>query len=196
MPLVPLMARKHTRLTFQSPGDDDTPSSVFENQDGDFVTGGFALVVKADDSGVFDTANPLISPWGATPTPNDAIYVGHPNLMASVLAFDIDGVPDDLSARFEYFDGRFRVRQPDFGTVAVSGPGIQMDVDGLLFASSATPADHTGLRVRVRSKSTGDTEIVTVTFDGTNNQITTGGTLGQLVVSTQEAKKKEDLPLS
>jgi len=135
---------------FRTAADSDTAAVPFENQDGSQVVGagGLDYLLIADNGGVFTgPAASIANPWGPVPALNDALYFGHANMMFSSLQFVASGTPDDYYAAWEYYDGRFRTSQPDNGTVAVSGPGITMDVDDFL---GDTATSYVGLTIRVR----------------------------------------------
>lgn len=171
---------------FTTLGDADSEAVRFESQAGDVVTGNLEFTVVEEDGGVFGTpaVATIAAPWGGAPAINDAIYYGHAALIWDKIRLQGAGTPDDYTASLEYYDGRFRQRFADTGSVSASGVHITMGVDSLLFDTNITVRNSTSLVVRVTCVETGEYEDAAVSWTGAANQITTATALGQPAIST------------
>lgn len=172
---------------FTTLGDADAETVRYESQAGDVVTGNLEFTVVAEDGGVFSAPAiaTIAAPWGAGAVAlGDAMYYGHAVLTWDKIRIQATGSPDDYTTSLEYYDGRFRQRFADPGTVVVVGVAITMDVDDLLFDTGMTARESTGLTVRVTCVETGEYEDLPVAWGGGTNSITTATALGQAAPST------------
>ena len=109
----------------------------------------------------------------ATPEIGDAVYFGHRTCMFNRIDFDMNFYAGLTKTSWEYYADKYDVANPD--SVAISGDGLKFKLDTLLGTH-----DRTGLTIRVRCLLTGLSEDKAVTFDGSNNYITTDARLGQV----------------
>jgi hypothetical protein len=129
--------------------------------------------VQSSDGGVFtdrtaaanDGTN--FSPW-ATPTGGDALYFGHDSVMWNQLWFNLVSPALNITGVWEYFDGNVRDTQPS-AVVDIGGAQLQFDLTSLLGAF-----DRRGAAVRVTFNTTGVSEDVLSTWNGSANIATTG----------------------
>lgn len=171
---------------------------LFELLDGPIsVTDTGTWLTRQDDGGVLTTpAWPLIDPWGGAPEEGDGLYFGHATAMFTAIGINVLNVGQErLHYSWEYRDDR-RETLPDL--VTDLGGTIRLRVDELLGTDVQGGIRADDLPVRVRCLVTGAEETVAVVYSGGQHTITTTGTLGQGVVSTNRGDYRltaEWLPL-
>lgn len=180
-----VLVRAHSG--FATDGVEADPSVAFEyDEDDDLLAtkDSGTYLVWEDDGGVLTeiTAGPAAL-WGGVPVVNDALYIGHPDLMfgSMTLALTVAGANIDRG-RWEYYDPE---RSDTPNSITDLGGSIRAIVDTLLGGLPAENAD--GNQVTITCTLTGVSETVAVTHTGVANKIETAGTLGQTTVSTSAA---------
>lgn len=125
------------------------------------------------NTGASDTAM-----WTGTPADGDLFYFGHKQVLPSQVDVNVGAtVGAGLDGCWEYFDNTHSKFNPT--SVTDNGGTITFDVTSLL----GSP-DRNGAIVTVENVVTGSREKLLSVYSGSKNKITTGGTLGQVTVST------------
>lgn len=118
------------------------------------------------------------SPFPGVPAVGDMFYFGHESVLfdrGSITGISAAG--SDIEFGLEFYDGSWKDTNP--GTVADLGGTIRFRINTLL-----GPNDRSGAVVRVYLNETDVYEELVSTYAGGENFITTTGTLGQVLVST------------
>ncbi len=121
-------------------------------------------------------ANDGITPFSPTTDIEQSfIYIGHDDLVWEQIEIEMDTTAEGVQGVWEYFDPTFGNAFPD--SVLDLGGTIEAVVDSLFLAGK----NHSGSNVicRFTYNPTGRSEELPVTWDGTNNKITTRAFLGQ-----------------
>jgi len=165
---------------FGTVGTEDSPASTYEyvgaNVDAQPPS---ALQVVSDRAGVLTTEAGSFAAFSATPLVNDAIYIGHPELMLNAIAATITAPASGVSLSVEYYD-ETSTAEPD--SVTDNGDGtLTFDLTGYLGS-----VNRAGLLVTATLRSTLAEADATVVLSGGVNKITTSY-LGQSSPSTNAA---------
>lgn len=144
--------------------------------------------VVGADAGVLSAVflGSIVDYAGPTVELDDALYIGHPTRMFNGVRIETtDTFGSGFTASFERSDNQFTQLTPD--SVVVSGNGLAFILDDALGFAGITVKNHTGLQVKITSRETGDSEIVSTTFPGSVNTATTTTALGQTTPSLNAA---------
>lgn len=133
-----------------------------------------------DHTAAAQNASGFTPGWGGASAVNDLLYIGHTDVMWDAIRLVVATPQAGFTGVWEYFDGSTRSGGPDL--VTNNGANITFNINSFLGT-----ANRTGAIVRVKCSATGAFEDCTSTWNGSTNQITTTGILGQSVVSTSVA---------
>lgn len=118
-----------------------------------------------------------VTPFTGTIALNDALYVGHSEVMWNQMDVTLDTPQGDLTGVWEYYDGETRQTKPDLVTNLGNGQ-LRFDLNGLLGTS-----DLKGALVRVQLDETTAFETRDSEWDGSTNFVVVS-LLGQTTPST------------
>jgi hypothetical protein len=134
---------------------------------------------SSDWSAEANGAGTPFTPWSATPSIGDLLYIGHKQMMPGEVTFALTSYASGITLVAEYYDAVLSKFYPK--AVADDGDGtITLNIDTLL----GSGVSRAGAEVVVENINTGVKEVLTSIYAGGENRVETLGSLGQTTIST------------
>ena len=127
------------------------------------------------------------TPW-VSAVVGDAVYFGHADIMWDKMVVETPTQAAGIAGIFEYYGNHYYKVTPSLVTNPSAGI-LEFNVNAMLGI-----ANRVGTDVRVTLNSTGASEDLVSTWDGSDNIVTTTGLLGQSTVSLTEADYTLSMP--